>query len=232
MNGLNICYLTALVPALIAAVYGIAVILRKYRGLYFVMEVMAIVCLMIGQLAYCITAFTGASRPSEFHIGTLGAVGSCLFFMTANIGPMNQLADDNREQLQKYRLLASTGPIAAVILLAFCVFIMNRRNCYIGFTTSLIMTAFTVVPLYFSTKMAIIPDVEDGFISCMRPNNYAVTVLGLLNTLERGMRNLWFGDTVIENLLMYALYISIGLCTLVVIMLLKKGAKRWTEILL
>lgn len=230
MKGLNINCLVVLVPSLIAAVYGIAVILRRVKGLYFSMGVMAIVCQMIGQLAYCITAFTGHSQQLGFHVGTLGSVGSCLFFLTANIGPVDQLVDDKSRDLRKYRLLASTAPAAAIALFVFCALVMQRRNCYVGFITSLILTVAVVMPLYFSMKMAIIPDVKGGFIYCMRPYNYAVTALGLLNTLERGLRNLWMGETVLESVLMYVLYAAIGICTLVVTAFLTRGANQWKGI--
>lgn len=226
MNGLKICCILVLLPSVLAAVYGITVVLRKYRGLYFSMGVLAVVCLMIGQLSYCITAFTGHTQNYGFHICTLGSIGCCLFFMMANIGPVNQLADN---QSRKYWALASIGPMLATGLFLFCVCMMERRSCYLGIVTSLIMTLFIMMPLYFSTKMALIPDVEGGFLSCMRPYNIAVTVLGLLNTLECGLRNLWFGLTAIETVLRYALYGAIGLCTLIVMALLKRGAKQWMD---
>lgn len=227
---IRICCLSILIPSLLATIYGLAVVLRKNRGLYFTIGVLAIICLMIGQLAYFITALTRNPQFLNFHIGTLGSIGCCLFLLTANMGPMNQLADDGSKKLKKYRLLALLGPAFNFAIFAFCLILMVQRNNYTGLASSLVMTLVAALPLYFSTKMSIIPDVDGGFVDCMRPFNYAVTVLCLLNTFEGCMRYLWLGRTVLEMSLAYALYGAIGICTLFVMAFLERGGRRWRNI--
>jgi len=222
-----ICCLEVILPSLAAVVYGFAVIVRRYKGLYFTMGVMAVVSLMVGQLSTVVAAFAGMDIFGQFNIGTLGSVGSCLFFLTANVGPMGMLADDAACKRRKYRVLALAGPLAAAVLQGLCVLYMVKINYFTGLAAELILTAITMLPLYFNTKMAITPDVKDGFLTCMRPYNICVVVLMLLAAVERGLRNAWVADTVAEHILSYCLYAAIGLSTLGVVIFLKRGAKRW-----
>ena len=226
MSDLYICYIEVLVPALLAVAYGQWAVMRRHKHLYFTMGMLAIVCLMIGQLAYCTTGLSGHTEFREFHIGSLGSVGSCLFFLSANTGPVNDLADGGRLP-RKWRLLALLGPAAALLLYGVCGWAMVRQRATVGLVTGLCLTGVTAVSLYYSTLMAIVPDKDWGFIDQMRPYNSAVTLLGLLNTLERGLRGLWMSASLAERLAMFLLYGAMGLCTLAVVILLKRGAARW-----
>lgn len=219
-----------LVASLIAVIFGIAVVLRRNRGLYFTMGVLAIVCLMMAQLSYFTTSFTINPHLLDFHIGTLGVIGCCLFFLTANIGPMNQLADDKSKRMLKYRLVALLGPGICIAFFVFCLFAMKRNGDNTGLVSTIHTTFISLLPIYYSTKMAIIPDIKGGFVDCMRPYNNAVTFLMLLMTLESGLRYVWQGRTVLESSLTYAFYILVAICTLAVMFLLHWGAKKWKNI--
>jgi len=225
----SICCLEVLIPSLLASVYGFAVIIRRYKGTYFSMGVLGVFCMFIGQLAYFMSMIAGINSYAEFHIGTLGSVGSCLFFLTANMGSVYMLADGDDEKVKRRAILAAAGPVFAALLYGGCVFLMNLRSNYGGLTVGIILTAITMLPIYFSTKAAIIPDAENGFFTYMRPYNRFVVALMLLNTLERGARNVWGGSPA-EITLCYAFYAMIGLCTLAVIVFLKRGAERWRNI--
>jgi len=223
-----LCY-EVLIPTFIASVYGFTVIMRRHKGLYFSMGVLAVFCMFIGQLAYFFALYTGNQSYTQFHIGTLGSVGSCLFFLTANMGPVNMLADIDDEKRRKCNALAYIGPAVLAVIFTACTAVMYNKGIDSGIAVTAMLTAITMPPMYFITKAAIIPDVKDGFYDCMRPYNMAVTGLMILFTLERSARSIW-SDSYAALILSYVFYGVLGLCAPSVMFLLERGATRWKNI--
>jgi len=228
----SISLILMIIPSLLAVLYGCIFILPKHKGLYVAMGILATACIFLGEFSDFASYMTGHTVERTFHVGSLGTVGYHLFLLAASVGPLDSLADDGRRELRRYRWLALLGPGIAMAFYSVCVAVMAVKYEMEVVLTGFLLTVMTLGSIYFSTKMAIIPDTKNGFLHCMRPYNILVTGMGLLLTAERGLRYLWsVGEGhPIQSVLLIIFYAAIGLNILASVIALQKGVDKWLKI--
>ena len=137
--------------AMFGFVYGVFRFFRSKSPLYAQMVVLGIGCAMLGRLFVTLRLITLGELRSSFHVGTLGILGSFLFFISANYGQMDSLVDDGRPDLRKYRWAALCAPLSVLVLYA----VYFR---FVGFgegaiVTGIVLRAFHGDVMYVTTTI-------------------------------------------------------------------------------
>ena len=207
-----------LMASLLGFLYGAKHFLKKGKAMYLWMITLGVFCTMMGTLFEMILLWTKGTLPEGFYVGLLGYVGTFLFFMSANYGQMDSLADDGSKQFLKYRLIGLLAPIVLALIFSPALYfdeIMARK------LSCLFVVIFILPASYFHLKHLIFPDVDYGIIRCIRGYNalalsYAVCCVLKLTV---GCLDLAF----ISN----ALDVVSGLILLALLPVLGKEVKQW-----
>ncbi|MBQ1451154.1 MAG: hypothetical protein II473_07045 [Clostridia bacterium] len=204
--------------ALAGAIYGIVCIFQSKRPMYFTMIVASVGITAFSRLYEVVYMWTAGEYFRGFHIGILGTIGTFLFVFTANYGAMDTLCDDGSDKFKKYRLAALAAPLVTAAL--YLPILMSKSSVEIkicfGFICAVIMMAS-----YFNLKHLIIPDVDYGVIKCIRGYNLLMLIAGLFYMLE--LLGIAFNLAV----LLYVSTACIGVISLLVVPVLKRGAEKW-----
>ena len=149
--------------------YGAAEFFKPRKALYGKMIACALLCIGIGRLFNIVRLLAGSDLYENFQLGSLGIIGSIVFFFSANYGAINIIADDGSGSLKKYKAVAH---ITAIVIL--CTYI---PLFYLGDITLLwkiqggVLVAAVAACSYYHVKFSIIPDVDLGVIGILRPYN-------------------------------------------------------------
>ncbi len=213
-------YLAITLFAALGFNYGLYRLFWNTKALYVRMVIFGVGCAMIGRLYETIGLFALGELPYGFNIGMLGAVGSFLFFFTANYGQMDSLVDDGSKAFQKTRLIAAVAPIIVIVL--FMVFL---RNASFGWDTAAFVLEATVIAQasYYHLKHLIIEDVDFGVVKSIRGYNFLGLVYAGLCMLEMLMKAIPFPDAV-----KVAWTALMCLVLLLIVPVLERGVTKWT----
>ena len=200
--------------------FGIFSFFRGKPPLYVSLIVYGVGCAMVGRLFETLQLFINGEFTGDFQVGMFGVIGSFLFFFSANYGQMDSLVDDGSAKYRKYRIIALLAPLAAVLMYVGFVIVEGFGKAAVirGLETLLIASA-----AYFHLKHLIIPDVENGIISCIRSYN----LLGLLYAFLCMAENL-LQVIPLPNFAMIILYLMLSAVTLLIVPVLWRGVKKWT----
>ena len=206
--------------ALFGFVYGVIRFFRERSPLYARMIVLGVGCAMLGRLFETLQLLTLGELPSGFHVGTLGILGSFLFFISANYGQMDSLADDRSPGMRKYRWIAGLAPLAVLIM--YVVFFgladFGEHTVVNG-----ILMLVTAQASYFHLKHLIIPDVEDGIIRAIRPYNLMGLIYSFLCTAE-----LTVNAVPVPAAVRWAVCAALCATLILFIPVLAGGIQKWT----
>ena len=206
--------------ALFGFVYGVLRFFRSRSALYARMIVMGIGCAMLGRLFETLQLVTMGELRGGFHVGTLGILGSFLFFISANYGQMDSLADDRSPGLRKYRWIAACAPLAVLALYAVYFRVAGFGEASI--VTGILMLV-TAQASYFHLKHLIIPDVEDGIIRSIRSYNLMGLIYAFLCTVEMTV-----SAVPAPAVLRYLVCAALCATLIAFIPVLAGGIKKWT----
>ena len=217
MNMTFLSELIVLVGSIVGLTYGTVVFLANKTPLYAKMITGAIGCMMFGYLLAVIRRITGFEEQ-PFQLDYLTYIGVFLFFLTANVGIMDGLADDRSQQFRKYRLFSLAAPL--VIALLYVPIAMSDMPTVTKVFCG-IVAVFAAAASYFNFKHVIFPDVDFGVIHCVRGYNRLALAYAVLHMGTMAARA-WGADTV-------TLILSILTCADVILILpmLKRGIERW-----
>ena len=155
-----------------ALLFGLCTAFRPKTPLFYKIVFFGTASCFLGS---CYEALARLLRPSAvqgFHVGWLGYVGLFFFLCSSYYGAINSLADSGDRQFRKYRLMA--GTIAAAVLALGLTGVFWRGEQY-GLLS--IFTLPVTMAAYFAAKLLLMPDVELGIITAMRPFNALALLL-------------------------------------------------------
>ena len=173
---------------------------------------------MLGQLFQTLLLFVTGELDDRFNVGTLGIIGSYLFFFSANFGQMDSIVDDGSPKFRKTRIIALAAPlvvaaiwVAVVVLAGF-----NEATITLG-----VVALFLALACYYHLKHLIIEDVSFGLVRSLRSYNLLALIYALLCILEVVVEGLPEIFTVIVCVLECAVL-------LLFVPVLERGVKKWT----
>ena len=220
MNLILISNIVTCVFAFAGFIYGIIKFFKPKKALYAQMITLGVGCMAFGRLYQVVRLLTGGEILGEFQLGILGAIGSLVFFFSANFGLMDSLADDGSKEYRKYRIIPLVAPVA--MLLIFIIFILLPDTSMLSKITGAVITLFVINTTYFNLKHLIFPDVDFGIINCLKAYNVAVIVYSFLCMAElvAVCREVDVAIAVTGILM--------GAVLLVIVPLVERGIKKWT----
>ena len=206
--------------ALVGFLIGAAIFFRPRKAVYGQMIALGLGCLAAGRLYQIVKVLTGGDVMNLFQMGSLGELGSFLFFFSANFGLMDSLADDGTKRFRKYRWTATIAPIIATAFgLLFCV---NESVSLLNSITSSLLVLGIICTSYYNLKHILLPDVDFGIINCLKLSNGAILAYCALSLAERA--------AYIHQLygLLRPISIAIGVVILLIVPFVAWGYKKWT----
>lgn len=208
------------VCALFGFIYGIIHFFKPKKAVYAQMITLAAGSMMFGRLYQVVRLLTGGGIIDEFQLGSLGMIGTLLFFFSANFGLMDSLADDGSKQFAKYRIIPLAAPITAAALYFFFVFLADVS--LFAKIMGAVTTVFVMPASYYNLKHLIFPDVDYGIIKCLQSYNLLALIFSL-TCLEEVIAVSRYSEpaTLIIGIIMGALL-------LVIVPAVKRGMKKWT----
>ena len=211
--------LIVLIFGIISLAYLIIALIKEKKGLYFLMIACAVGCHVLGYLYDVCELITTGTLSEGFTIGYLGVIGCYLFLLSANYGCMDGIIDDGTPIMTKSRRIAWIAPVVALLLFVVNFFAevpFETKRCYF----------FVWIPaginLYYHLKHTLVPDMGFGFIKAIRPFNISALIFTILNLIHLTAWNYseWYLTTVTG--------ILFGISSLVMVVMAKRGVKRWT----
>ena len=211
-------YLTAFVLTLTGFIYGSIKFFKKNKAMYLWMITLGIGCAMLTSLFNFLQILTQGVLPFKFNVGMLGTIGTFLFFLTANYGQMDSLADDGNKKFIKYRIIAILAPILLLALYIPTLFYDIEIGLRIA---QIIILLITMLASYFHLKHLIFPDVDFGIIKCIRGYNFMALLYAVCSVLiivgkDLNVDALWMTTEIIGSIIL--------LCILPI---LERGVKKW-----
>ena len=213
-------FLAMTLCALFSFCFGLKWYFSKRIPLYALMIIFGSGCAMLGRMFETLLLFINHEIHGGFNVGLLGVLGCFLFFLAANYGTMDSLADDGSKNLLKYRLISLAAPAGILVLYLFYL-------KYAGFVAEAIVNGVLALIImfasYYHLKHLIIPDVENGIIHHIRLYNllalvYAVLCMNEMALEVRNVANIWW----------YCLYAAFCVVYVLFVPALYRGVKRWT----
>lgn len=217
---MEIIIFTALtLSAMFGFVYGVVKFFREPSALYSRMIVFGVGCMMLGRLFETLQILTAGEIHQGFHVGLLGTIGSFLFFLTANYGQMDSLADDGSPAMRKYRWIALTAPlaVAAIYMVTFSFAGWGEQAVVDGILTLVIGQAS-----YYHLKHLIVPDVKGAIIYSIRGYNLMALIYAALCMAEMIVKYL-----PPAFIIRYVIYAALCVIAIVFIPVLEGGVKKW-----
>ena len=206
--------------AMISFIYGTMQFFKPKKAVYAQMIVLGVGCIAFGRMYQVVRLLTGGEIISAFQLGTLGSIGSLMFFFSANFGTIDSLADDRSKQYIKYRLLAFAAPLGALAL--YLAFILFSDVSNLWKMIGAAMTFFIMQTTYFNLKHLIFPDVEYGVINCLKPYNALVLLYSLFCIADI------IAITRESEIAVIVVSAEIGVTVLLIVPMLARGVKKWT----
>ena len=211
--------LIAFAGSLVGFLYGLFAFLMKKCGLYLKISAGALVCMMLARLLESVMHVSFFLVKYYFQIDILGFIGVFLFFLTANYGVMDSIADDKNRKNRIYRIIPLVAP------LSFLGMYMVLLFSYIGIDLKIsygVLTAVIMLSSYYNLKFAIFPDVENGIISGLRIYNIMALLYGYLFVGELiAYTYYWPVVSIVLSILM-------ALDAAFMLPVLSRGVKKWT----
>ena len=212
-------HIVILVLSFLAFAYGCAHFIAKKKALYTWLITLGIGCTMMKTFFELLQILATGSLPLRFHVGMLGAVGTFLFFFSANYGVMDSLADDGSRQFLKYRMLGIISPLV-LFLLYMPSFMQDIR---IDLKIAQLVILCLILPAsYYHLKHLVFPDVDFGVIRCIRGYNFLALLFAACSVIN--MDAVAFGI----SWLYYITEIGGGIILLLILPVLKSEVKKWT----
>lgn len=198
--------------------YGLYRFYRDESALYVRMIVFGVGCAMLGQLFQTLLLLVKGELDDTFNVGTLGIIGSFLFFFSANYGQMDSIVDDGSPKFRKTRIIALAAPlvVAAIWVVVIALDGFKESTITLG-----VIALFLALACYFHLKHLIIEDVSFGLIRSLRGYNLLALVYALLCILEVLAEGLPFFVTAIVCVLECAVLLAF-------VPVLERGVKKWT----
>ncbi len=169
MNYYLLANIIVCIFAFVGFVYGAMQFFRHGKALYGQMITFALLCVVIGRIFNIARILSGVNFIGSFQLGTLGIIGSFMFFYTSNYGTLDSIVDDGTKEFLKYRLIAMVAPVV-VIGLYFPLFFLGDVT-KIWKVQGAVLLFFMALCSYFHLKHLVITDVEFGVIKNLRPYN-------------------------------------------------------------
>ncbi len=208
------------VGALAGYIYGKIRLFRAGKSmLYAQMIALSLLCITYGRLYHIVRLVTDGSITESFQLGFLGVLGSLIFFFSSNFGTVDSLVDDGSKKLKKYRLIALAAPAAAVVLYV-CLFLWGEV-APLWRVQGAVLTLLVIPTSYFNLKHLIFPDVEGGFVKCLRPYNLLVLIYTASMMME------YFAMSRNNGLLTLISCCIAGLSVAAMIPMVVRGNKLW-----
>lgn len=205
-----------LICKLFAFIYGAHVSFKKGGVLFLQIVTCAFGCFSLGSLYnLCYSLCMGDTPNNNFNIGGLGYIGGMFFLFSSYYGAMDRIGDNKNRDLRAYKIFSFF--ISSVSIL-FCDFMILRINVNVFL---LLSTLLSSVVMYFALKHLILPDIEDGIIRVMRPYNFLISILCVI-------QNLYNISYLYESGL--SLYLKFALCIITVLSVpvANKGVRKWS----
>ncbi len=211
----------ALAGGLLALVYGLSHDFRTKRALYAQIMVFAVGCFMLSRLYEVVCILSFSALPGRAHVGYMGTVGMVLFLLAGSRGRMDDLIDDRRKELQRYRLLPLIPSAAAGLMTVLSLLPGGTQGHYGQLAILVLVGVLMMVTVYYECKHLIFPDEGLNFVHPIRGANLSSILLnfsafGLLYTQMAGY------DTVYVILAVIAAASGIAL-----VVTADKGVKAW-----
>ncbi|MBQ4046636.1 MAG: hypothetical protein II627_09300 [Lachnospiraceae bacterium] len=217
---MDIIIFTALtLSAMFGFVYGVVKFFREPSALYSRMIVFGVGCMMLGRLFETLQLVTAGEIHHGFHVGLLGIIGSFLFFLTANYGQMDSLADDGSPAMRKYRWMALAAPLAVTAIYMVIIFLAGWGEHAI---VDGILTLVIAQASYYHLKHLIVPDVKGAIIYSIRGYNLMALIYAALCMAEMIVKYL-----PPAFIIRYVIYGAQCVIAIVFIPVLEGGVKKW-----
>ena len=174
---------------------------------------------MLGRLFETLQLLTAGEIRQGFHVGLLGTIGSFLFFLTANYGQMDSLADDGSPAMRKYRWIALAAPLTVLAMYAVTILVSGwgEQAVVDGILTLVIGQAS-----YYHLKHLIVPDVKGAIIYSIRGYNLMALIYAALCMAEMIVK--YLPPVFIFR---YVIYAALCVIAIVFIPVLEGGVKKW-----
>jgi len=214
--------LIALICNLCAALYGAIQLLRKKRGKYYLNVFLGFLCLTLGRLFLYLYPITGGSTEG-FCIGDLGILSGFCFFICANSTLLPKMCDNSVIMPNKFAVISfALSAVEIAIGIAWPAMLCDITVSFIFRTAAAVLPP--VICSYFTLRVILIPDIRDGFASCMRPFNIVLSVLTLQLCANELLHNIQGTDIwAVKSVCM-----AVGcICTLIAMPILEGGYRRW-----
>ena len=219
MNLASLGSVMALAGGLFAFCYGLYRSMNGVGALYFRILTFAVGCFTLGRLYEVLYMICVGELTAPAHIGQLGTVTMSLFLMTANRGTLDDMLDDRRKELRKYRIIPILFPVlfACVAIPISCI----GHGGFVWHLISGIVGIVMMITVYFEGKHLLFPDEGLMFAESTRLTNAAGLVFNLvayvmLSPFAAGTPALYF-----------ALGIVSAVCVILMICSADRGVKRW-----
>lgn len=172
----NIFEVLSFLIAGISFIWGVLVLFRKKRPMYFRLFVFAAGCFTLYLLSYVVSRWCGIAPAAS--IGAFGIFGAEFFLLSANYGTLDKLVDDGRNT-KKARRLSWIAPlvIAALAVAEFFAFLKEDI-----FTAEMwvVIAIPAMAASYFNLKHLLLPPDDFGLLRATRWCNVIALIFYVL----------------------------------------------------
>lgn len=207
--------------AFVSSAYGGVVFFKPKKALYGKMIALAMICIVVGRLFNIVRLMTGGNLYENFQLGSLGIIGSILFFYTSNYGTLDSLVDDGSKKFIKYRIIGLIAS-AVTVCMYFPLFFMGDTDKLWKIQGGVLLF-FIALSSYYHLKHLVMPDVDFGIVKSLRPFNFLALLYMCSSVAECFAMSRRY-----EILTLITCCLS-GLCVLTMIILTVKGLNKAKE---
>ena len=168
--------------ALISFIYGATIFFKPKKALYGKMITFALLCIVFGRLFNVVRLLTNGNLYLNFQLGSLGIIGSFMFFFSSNYGTIDSLVDDGSKEFMKYRLIGCIAPAVSIVLY-FPLFFAGHIPL-LWKVQGAVLIVFVALCSYYHLKHIVIPDVDFGVLKNLRPFNLCALAYMCTSVLE------------------------------------------------
>lgn len=177
----KVLYWTQLGCLLIAFICIMDCLRKDSKNLFLQLQAGAIVCFILG-LIFWVAHLTVLGYDSEtFSISDLSCLGFYFFLLSAVSGIHIDLKSESKDLL-KYKLLSLVAPLL-IIISGMIQILFVIENSFGDILFVVLYTAVMTPLSYLSLKLLILPDEPDIRIRAMKPYNFLVIMIILVNNV-------------------------------------------------